>query len=203
MIPDIERTNIVIVGRWNRFILNPEWVSKTLFETDKMQVEFSFDLLLPPRYSNDSIRLTALDDRVIITPLEYTDDRLQTADLISLRLINLLPHTPLTGIGFNYGYQCDGSLINQIIEFKDTLDTEVDTSISFISWKRSYKIDDYLLNVEQSQSDDKIIIDFNYHFNSAYFKNNIDIVKGKMLELKNRTELIMRNTYGEERNDSE
>ena len=203
MIPDIERTNIVIVGRWNRFILNPEWVSKTLFETDKMQVEFSFDLLLPPRYSNDSIRLTALDDRVIITPLEYTDDRLQTAELISLRLINLLPHTPLTGIGFNYGYQCDGSLINQIIEFKDTLDTEVDTSISFISWKRSYKIDDYLLNVEQSQSDDKIIIDFNYHFNSAYFKNNIDIVKGKMLELKNRTELIMRNTYGEERNDSE
>lgn len=203
MIPDIERTNIVIVGRWNRFILNPEWVSKTLFETDKMQVEFSFDLLLPPRYSNDSIRLTALDDRVIITPLEYTDDRLQTAELISLRLINLLPHTPLTGIGFNYGYQCDGSLINQIIEFKDTLDTEVDTSMSFISWKRSYKIDDYLLNVEQSQSDDKIIIDFNYHFNSAYFKNNIDIVKGKMLELKNRTELIMRNTYGEERNDSE
>lgn len=203
MIPDIERTNIVIVGRWNRFILNPEWVSKTLFETDKMQVEFSFDLLLPPRYSNDSIRFTTLDDRVIITPLEYTDDSMQTAELISLRLINLLPHTPLTGIGFNYGYQCDGSLINQIIEFIDTLDTEVHTSMSFVSWKRSYKIDDYLLNIEQSKKDDKIIIDFNYHFNYAYFKDNMDIVKGKMLELKNKTELIMKNTYGEERNDNE
>jgi hypothetical protein len=168
-----------------------------------MQVEFSFDLLLPPRYSNDSIRFTTLDDRVIITPLEYTDDSMQTAELISLRLINLLPHTPLTGIGFNYGYQCDGSLINQIIEFIDTLDTEVHTSMSFVSWKRSYKIDDYLLNIEQSKKDDKIIIDFNYHFNYAYFKDNMDIVKGKMLELKNKTELIMKNTYGEERNDNE
>ncbi len=203
MIPDIERTNIVIVGRWNRFILNPEWVSKTLFETDKMQVEFSFDLLLPPRYSIDSIRLTTLDDRVIITPLEYTDDVMQTAEVISLKLINLLPHTPLTGIGFNYGYQCEGSLINQILEFKDKLDAEVHASMSFISWKRSYKFDDYLLNVEQSKNEDKLFIDFNYHFTNAYFKENLDVLNSKIVELKKRTELIIKNTYGEECNDIE
>ena len=203
MISDIERTNIVVVGRWNRFILNPEWISKTLFETENLQVEFSFDLLLPPRYTSDSIRLTTLDDRIMITPLSYSNDSMLNAEKITLKLISLLPHTPLTAIGFNFGYQYDDFHINRIIEFKDTLDQSFDASYNKVSFKRSYNINDCVVNIEQTAAENNVNVDFNYHYNSTYFKNDLSKLEGKMIEFKSKSELIMKNTYQEECNDNE
>jgi len=197
---DIERTNIVIVGRWNRFILNPDWVSRTLFDSDKIQVEFSFDLLLPPRYVYDSIRLTTLDDRVIVTPLSSSDECMKITEAIALKLINLLPHTPVSGLGYNYGFTYDDHHINEIVCFNDVFDRVLESSLYRAVVKRNYQFEDYTLNVEHTQMENGLNIDFNYHYSYAFFKDGYNKLLGKIISHKKQTENIIKNVYGEECN---
>lgn len=197
---DIERTNIVIVGRWNRFVLNPDWISRTLFESDKIQVEFSFDLLLPPRYVDDSIRLTTLDDRVIVTPLSNSDDCMKVTETIALKLINLLPHTPISGLGYNYGFSYRDYHINELVCFNDSFDRVLESSHCRAVVKRNYQFEDYTLNIEHTQMENGLNIDFNYHHSYAFFKDNLEKLSGKMISYKRRTEEIIRGVYGEECN---
>jgi hypothetical protein len=200
MISDIERTNIVIVGKWNRFILNPDWVSRTLFDSDKIQVEFSFDLLLPPRYVYDSIRLTTLDDRVIVTPLSNSDECMKITEAIALKLINLLPHTPVSGLGYNYGFTYDDHHINEIVCFNDVFDRVLESSLYRAVVKRNYQFEDYTLNVEHTQMENGLNIDFNYHYSYAFFKDGYNKLLGKIISHKKQTENIIKNVYGEECN---
>lgn len=92
-------TTLILVGKWNKYILSPNWLAKNIFKNDNMQVEFSFNLDLPPRFTSDKIRIVATEDNVVFVALTYDEDILSRIEAMVYNLAESLPHTPVSAFG--------------------------------------------------------------------------------------------------------
>ncbi len=110
----VEQRTLVIAGSWNPAILSPNWVAKEVLQvaahTDfqvGMQVSIN-DPSQPVGFQFEGISYApALNVLVfqLLPDLEH-----QKSIEAAAKILELLPHTPITGIGFNFGFLVvDGS----------------------------------------------------------------------------------------------
>ncbi len=99
-----DSVSLIIVGKWNRYILTPEWIAKHFFNATELAVEFSLNLDSPPRFTRDDIRIVPEDNRIKFEALRYNDDVLLQIEQMSVKLAKLLPVTPVKAFGINFGF---------------------------------------------------------------------------------------------------
>jgi hypothetical protein len=106
-------TSLVIAGAWNAAILTPAWMLQHGFnraagEPGRVQVFLPavqgavFDF---PRFSLDEFSYVVRPDALLILPSESTPERFAVAEQVTARVVRVLSHTPVTGIGHNFEFR--------------------------------------------------------------------------------------------------
>ncbi|OHD56326.1 MAG: hypothetical protein A2Y33_12020 [Spirochaetes bacterium GWF1_51_8] len=174
--------NISIVGKWNKFILSPNWVKKFLFENKEIQVAFPLELTEPYFYEgiDKGIRFIPQEDRVLLVALREEDELLKQIDNMLLILISELNKTPIIGIGYNYRFfedrnKCDIENTYILKDESKIKANEYNIRNTQIIRNLSYK--GLEINETVTYSTDKYSIDFNFHNPINNIDEYIDILK--------------------------
>ncbi len=176
--------NIVCLGSWNRKIFTPNWVSTTLFNLPKgkefqgvvnpVELEFGFlnqELLLLPKDNSLEIKLETINSKTI----KYAPELLN-------KILTLLPHTPIKGIGINIRFDVSkDSEYSLISSLKSSTCSYNDFSLKQVKFVNSTK--DYVINLIADIFDDKYQINFNFHYASVMSFDN-QIVENHINEAK-------------------
>lgn len=96
--------NVVLAGNWNLAIFSPNWLSKNLFGSESITIEFPLVPGLPPRFTAEGVTVLPSTDCVMLAPKTLTDDALKRTEGMACKLLNLLPHTPISALGVNFGF---------------------------------------------------------------------------------------------------
>lgn len=205
--------SVIIIGKWNRYILTPEWVGNKIFDQEELEVQFPVNRPeLPPRYkSQDNIFfLPAIHKCQFIAQEPYDDAMLKKMSSYIRKLVSILEHTPVTAFGTNFGFEEKSHNFLQLdlfnlVESDSYLEKGLSTTSTEI--KRQFSIDDHSLNlnVEYNQDQDKIIFDFNFHYNVITPAKIGELVTDNLIiDNKQKALAILRDVYDLElENDEE
>lgn len=183
---------VVILGKWNKYILSPEWSAGNIFNLEKLRVEFGISVDLPPRYIGSDVRMTPSEDTVIFTALEHTDEALAKIEEYASSLFEKLPYTPIGAFGINFGFvekAGSGSLSSIFDLTDDTKLVESGCSIKQKSISRQLNFSEKTLNLTIAQLNSEIAFEFNFHYDvkncqEARAKLNKQIIENKVFALR-------------------
>lgn len=159
--------NILCLGNWNKKIFTPNWVSSTLFNlpqgkefqgvVDPTEFEFGFlyeQLLVLPKDNSLEIKLETINK----TTVEYAPELLN-------RILTLLPHTPIKGIGINIKFDIFKDSNSKFISsLNNTCCTYDDFSLKQVKFVKPFQ--DFTINLIADILEDKYQINFNFHYKS-------------------------------------
>ena len=195
-----ESFTIVLIGNWNRHILSPNWISKEIFLEDKITVEFSLNLELPPRYTSPTshIRILPSSSNVTFVALGSDDSCLNKMEKMTQALLEKLPYTPIKAFGINFGYieSIEKSDLYNIFKFSDTDRLGQERYlIKSSALQRSLIVEDRVLNLNISTNDTEVSFDFNFHYDVSNAKDAIDKITSNAVTNKIIAEKILSNVY--------
>jgi hypothetical protein len=161
--------SIVVVGRWNPYILTPQWITQHLFDNaPPVQIEFSLNLDLPNRFKVHNVIITPTPEKVIITSVDDNAESLTQIGTVATKLCSILEHTPLIAIGINFGYiekEDKSELLSNLDFDKNDPFSEDGWRINSHLVKRFIVKDHYKLNFTLTLDDnDDFHFDFNYNY---------------------------------------
>lgn len=171
-----EKTTLVIAGAFNPAILSPAWIAKNVLGLDEdhpVQVELFTSVgspahPLPVRYSFAGITYSASAQRLAFG-FEGLDANGAVKVIRTVRKIfELLPHTPVTAVGFNFGFSDTqlsaklATLLSSEVSLLDGLDDQ-GASIVMQSWGNGIRIGDELVSVACKFDSAELTVDINAH----------------------------------------
>ncbi|MBF0538798.1 MAG: hypothetical protein HQL03_11170 [Nitrospirae bacterium] len=173
---------IVVVGSWNLATFTPEWLIENIFYDVDIQVEVALGYGLPFRFKSTLQGFTIIPEhnRVTLMVLKYDDLSLLRMEKAAYKLLDLLSYTPVTAIGFNFGFE-DISLSQLPFKY-DFEDTTFFNSLGYLltsqTINRRFIVDNNILNLSVTLKQDTVGLDFNFH----YDLNNANDYKTKVMK---------------------
>ena len=120
MEPVDNKTTVVIAGSFNPAILSPQWMGKNVFDppvVGDFPVEVMTQVLgagTPTRFNAPGLSYSPSFQGLTLY-LEGLDSAgCQRVCDMAARILNLLPHTPVTAVGFNFGFRDANPGIDQL-----------------------------------------------------------------------------------------
>jgi hypothetical protein len=165
----LENWTIVLNGLWNLRLFGPEWVAANLFDNEHLEVE----LLVRPglhgvRYTSrrNMLQFLPANDRIVVAVRSTSDDMLGNAERLAKAVLTTLPHTPVTGVGINFGFTEPAPSVDQlrIFEFTDNARLAgLASPVVATEIKRSFPYQGRRLNLTQSIENTELKVHFNFH----------------------------------------
>ncbi|MBF0317360.1 MAG: hypothetical protein HQL04_04225 [Nitrospirae bacterium] len=191
---------IVIVGSWNLATFTPEWLVEHIFYDVDIQVEVALGYGMPFRFKSTSQGFTIIPEqhRITLMALKYDDISLPTMERAAYKLLDMLSYTPVTAIGFNFGFE-DISLSN--LPFKYNFeDTTLFNGLGYLltaqTINRRFIVDNSILNLSVTIKQDTVGIDFNFHYDLNSTGDYKDKVMRNIVEAKNIVTEVLKTGYG-------
>ncbi len=190
---------VVIVGFWNRYIFNKEWVAEKLFPKKDLTVEIPLDPGASQRISTNDIRIFIVGNQLNLLPINTNNTVLNDIQEISFKIADYFPHTPVTAFGVNFSYEEDkAKVLDNVLDLTDK--KSIDDSnykLRSTTFKHSFSdIEESILNLAVSAVDSKIRFDFNFHYNiKALFEIKEKFTSHSIIKLKNTSEKILNDIY--------
>lgn len=157
--------NIVALGSWNRKIFYPQWIMKDVMElqeSDRIEGVFNSEEM-DVSYRIKGISIYPKENYLEISTLNDTNETQKTVLLTFLKIANLLPYTPLKGVGFNFVYTIDPTdipFLEDQIKSQELLPNGLD--IFKLAYKE--KAPNFVLNVIVEKKDTgEWQVTFNFH----------------------------------------
>jgi hypothetical protein len=159
------QVSIVILGSWNPRIFTPAWIKTNLFGLDTNQeiegminfedMDFGFQhngILLFPRTNLIEIKFDGFDNSKGVQ-----------ASSIVIKILELLPQTPIKALGINIRYSLNKS------DNTDFVNTIYGTSANFRNFqlsqlKQTLNNNNYQTNIITDILKDKLQVNFNFHY---------------------------------------
>lgn len=165
MQPVKDSWNITVVGSWNVAILGPGWLAEHVFADNELTIEFPTNPGYSPRYSAGNVTVVASPGRIVVIPKVLTARTLNNAFKAANRLLEKLPHTPVSAIGVNFGFiqeAADDDLLSHVPEVDGPLfaDAGFEITTRRLAWQ--LLVDDLRLNLTVSEGSGNIAFDFNF-----------------------------------------
>ena len=179
----LKTANIIVPGAWNTRIFNPMWLINNLeldknqnfnkkiglgFNFEERDVKFDFcGISIIPTVNNLSLQ---------INDFNQFEEKCNFTESILKKVILLLPHTPIKGIGFNFVFEFLSSITSSFV--KNILSKNVINGEYYLSRNDYQKKDsDYVLStiglINNDNPDTLGIIEFNYNYKSPnYLKSD-------------------------------
>jgi hypothetical protein len=143
-------TDTVVLGRFNPHIIGPPWLAKEAVIAEGETVEA--EMAVVPRGVVFRFKTGDLTWHVDFNQLVISTDKASDTAAVAAKVVEKLPHTPLTAFGNNFHYRCSlsqwtgrlptlGDLgVEQLKEFGE---------VQSVGWKASIRRpDDVTVNVE-------------------------------------------------------
>ncbi|MBC8277770.1 MAG: hypothetical protein H8E46_06025 [FCB group bacterium] len=167
--------SIVIVGGWNRKILTPPWLGKNIFKKDELELQFPLDPSLPLKVSDkESYTIDISNDKLMFQPLSLSDENLIIMAEAAKLVLEILPHTPVTAMGINFGFK-EETPQTELLNYLDNVlvpshrEISDDKKCQAISIVKSYQLTGLLQNrvlnfkIHREVDEPAVIFDLNFH----------------------------------------
>lgn len=214
-------TSLVVAGSWNAAILTPTWMlrhglDRPIGEASRVQVflpavqgaQFDF-----PRYALDQFAYVVRPDALLVTPNNENPDSFDAAEGASARVLRVLMHTPISGIGHNFEFRDAAPTPEQVAVFTASRQDVVDqmpngwdpAGVSVVSTFKN-AAETVHINVQRQWDGGAVSVKFNFHHPITNVEQAIAVLEGSngysrmAANLALATRLI-ESLYGNIRND--
>lgn len=94
---------VVLAGEWNVRLFTPQWVGTHLLGEARLEIMAALTPGVPSiRYNSHDVALYPGDQTFVVAARQQTDSALARAEQVAVRVLELLAHTPVTGVGINF-----------------------------------------------------------------------------------------------------
>jgi hypothetical protein len=159
---------IKIVGSWNTSIFKPEWINNFLFDNKDLNKKIGILIDFDENeigYELDNLKLLPKSNElaIVIEKDKISEKSIYLATEVFIRILSLLPHTPIKGIGFNVDYLISQNSDLEILKWINNCKCDfLDMNLSRIYFSKTTA--EYLLNLIFLKENDNLKINFNYHY---------------------------------------
>src|SRR5437867_2471575 len=102
----LEHWTIVVAGAWNANIFTPAWVSANVFNGQNINLEMQIGPGGPAiKYHFGRMTLIVKSDMIIAGAREPTTEAMDEMSGALRKILELLPYTPVTALGVNFGFR--------------------------------------------------------------------------------------------------
>lgn len=170
-----EKSTLIIAGGFNPAILKPSWILEHVLERTEDQ-NLPVEILSPVhgtgpvRFSFDGFSYTPTTQRLIIHLEGMTPEQCDAGAGQAAKLLNLLPHTPVTGVGFNFSFETEdpsARALGMFVTPPEILDSAGEgAEVVARSWGCSIKCADEVVGVTSLLKGRELMLDLNFHTSS-------------------------------------
>jgi hypothetical protein len=205
---DIRGPIIVLVADFNPAIFQPPWIAKHLFgrgvgeQMALAEVLIQNGPVLTPLVFLDSVAINVTGNRTELFALNAEQKTLECVEAVLLKMLETLPHTPLSAIGCNLSY-IDDSPNDMIVDlFKTPEGFEAEGALNFRQSGVQLQLDDgEILNFSRVLGPNEVRYSFNYHRtegNSERYKEFVPNMTDKALS---HSKKLLQSLYGYDSHD--
>ena len=199
--------NLILVGKWNKHILTPDWVATNLFREQAIEVKFPLSFDAPPIYASTSkkIQFEPSEVRVNFMALEYKNEVLLDIEAMGYTLLETLRYTPMIAFGVNFNFiEQKNTDILKLFRLNDNdMVNELGVEIKETSFTRKIEIEGKTLHLRVANIDQTVEFDFNFHFSVKTANEAMEKLKGSVIPCKELSERIMHQVYNLEYDETE
>lgn len=178
-------SSIVLLGNWNPFILNPNWVGKYIFKETKIEAEVLVGPNLAFRFSALGATIVPTQDKVTIIA-EASDKRsLEKIEELGQALLTELPYTPINAVGINHAFveNAPSEDVLRLFLHPDESNFPDGMPVESIELLRRLTGNGYKVNfrVSMDQGNQEVHFHFNFHYpiNSSQRELGRNIISNK------------------------
>ncbi|MCB0724184.1 MAG: hypothetical protein KDC73_05740 [Ignavibacteriae bacterium] len=170
----IDNISIKVLGKWNTKLFQPEWIINNLFE-DRKQIIVLFNFEEREiGFKVDDIVFFPKDDKMIIQiepdedTKEFKEDSMIIGTKLMLKILKLLPHTPIESLDFDISFLLDKD--DKFSKFITDSSGKLINDFIIDKYRLNKKSDDYNLDILVSkEKDEKFKVIFVFQYNN--YKN--------------------------------
>lgn len=214
-------TSLVVAGSWNAAILTPAWFSQHALgrpagEQARVQVFFPVvpgALLEFPRYSIEALSYIVRPDAFIVAPSNITPEALHISEAAVARVLQVLSHTPITGVGHNFEFRDQAPSPEEAVIFTTSRQDVADRmpagwtpTSALITSSFKNETETVQINVQRYWDSGTISVKFNFHHAVSNAEQAIAVLEGaghyqritQNLDLAKR---LIKSLYGKDQRD--
>ncbi len=185
MQPIFDQWTVVLVGSWNVRIFSPLWVGQHLFDSKEVEMEVGIGAgVHPMRYRKGDALIIPRDDRIIFGTRSDRDEALSLLESLSSKTLDLLPHTPISAVGINFGFVEEGPESDLLELFNVPDSTRLASWATDIRRKeltRQLETKEGIMNLKQVLHDGKVEFHLNFHEDADSPIKAKESLEGKVL----------------------
>ena len=199
MQPIFDQWTVVLVGSWNVRIFSPLWVGQHLFDSKEVEMEVGIGAgAHPMRYRKSAALIIPRDDRIIFGTTSYRDEALSLLESLSSTTLDLLPHTPISAVGINFGFVEEDPEPDLLKLF------DVPDSARLASWAtdihrkeltRQLETKEGIMNLKQVLHDGKVEFHLNFHEDVDSPSKAKESLEGKILRRRDFAIEFLKEVY--------
>ena len=203
---DLTRPLLVITGSWNPAIVNPSWVGRHLFQKPEGQeiavIEVALPEARPPIFYIEEFGFSASQPRIDFFLNSFNSDSVARLEELVLRLLEILPHTPITAVGLNYIFEVEGATRALLDKFQTQENIErAFRVIERVFVSRIDLGDGVRLNLRRQLSLDRTVLDLNFHQDVTEIEKIRAIISGGVEAYFERALEVIERLYNERQVD--
>lgn len=201
MKPLLRNWTIVLAGRWNMEILNPEWVTEKIFGKENVDIDLVLNgMQANIRYRFENLAFVPQPNNVIFSVNDTEDASLQAIEDAACKLLQALPITPITALGINFTFIEEDTPLSlaKIFNVSDSSKlADHGLKVQKTRLRREIEFDDRQLNLIISQLEGtKTRIALNFHLPTNETEVALRGLAGKVVGLRHAGEDILAAVYG-------
>jgi len=194
----IDTSSIVLAGHWNRSIFSPAWVNANVFHTEESELLLTFPAIATT-YKHRQVVFEIHQDRLIFKPLQRTDNCLGRAEKMASDTLDVLTHTPLVGVGFNFSF-AETSPSDALLGLFNSGDGAAIARTGWVPTERrllrKLTNDGRTLNLSLLFNGREVTFDFNFHKEAATAAAARNAVQDQLVALRDQAIKFMIDVYG-------
>lgn len=155
---------------------------------------------LPIQYSFEQIKLQVASNQLVFTVERPELSLMEKCKTVASKILNLLSHTPISGVGVNYGFTATSSDpdLYKIFDFSDN-DHLSDAGLKIESniIQRKLLLGEQVINLtlKMDKGKGKIVALFNFHKGTTKPQEAVAFLEGHTSEFENKAVQFLRDIY--------
>jgi hypothetical protein len=200
---DVRGPIIVLVADFNPAIFQPPWIAKHLFgRTEGEQMALAEVLIqngpvLTPLVFLDGVAINVSGNRTELFALNAEHETLECVEAVLLKMLETLPHTPLSAIGCNLSYIDDNPSDAIISLFTTPEGFEAEGTLTLRHSGVQLQLDNgQLLNFSRVLGPNEVRYSFNYHRTEGDSQRYMEFVPGMIANARDHSKTLLQSLYG-------
>lgn len=202
---------VVLVAQFNPAIFSPQWIARHLFdkaEGETMQVQIlemvsQSDQSVSQITFFEGVGIGVVPGRTELFSVDGTPETFGRVEAVLLKMLEVLPHTPLSAIGCNFNYIDDepSEEITKLFETPEGLEGEGQLNLRRVSVQLQLEAPE-VLNFTRAMTSQDVRFSFNYHRPESAPARYKEFVPGMIAKALAHSEELLKSIYGYDGHDA-